>query len=125
MFNVRIKLRSQSSNSGFKYGFAATAIPVLKTYNLNRANNQKKFMHKELIFHNHSTTRELELSGYVGKNQIIPDANDYNMRIELVDEFFDPTTDMMVAAVVGCVRMKNMTIGDYDYSTNVLRDPVP
>lgn len=67
LFNVRIKLRSQSSNSGFKYNFAAVTIPVLKTYNLNRANNQRKYMHKELIFHNHSTTRELELAGYVGK----------------------------------------------------------
>ena len=44
------------------------------------------------------------------------------MRIELVEEFFDPVSEMMVAAVVGCVRMKNLSIGDYKYSTNVLRD---
>lgn len=67
LYNVRIKLRSQASNSGFKYSFPAVSIPVLKTYNLNRATNQKKFMHKEMQFHNHSTTRELELSGYIGK----------------------------------------------------------
>lgn len=119
LYNVRIKLRSQASNSGFKYSFPAVSVPVLKTYNLNRATNQKKFMHKELRFHNHSTTRELELSGYVGKNQIIPTANDYNLRVELVQQVFDAASNTMVSAVVACVRMKNLTIGDYEYSTMV------
>ena len=76
-------------------------------------------MHKELRFHNHSSTRELELAGYVNKNQIIPEAHDYNMRVELVRELYSAESNSMVAAVVGCVRMKNLTIGDYSYSTFV------
>ena len=77
VFNIRVKLRSKSSQQGYKYIIPAVALPAIPNDPRGPTKNYKNFA-------------EVELSGYMGKNHLIAAGADYNMRIEVLRQVINP-----------------------------------